>query len=120
MEFFRIKRDIPFMRHALIFNVISVITFVVAVGSLAIQGLHLGVDFTGGTVMELRYPHPAKLAPIREHVAKLGFTEAAVQNFGTASDVLIRLPVKAGLSSGARRWTCSPSTRNASRLVARI
>lgn len=99
MEFFRIRRDIPFMRYALIFNVISVLTFLVAVGSLAVQGLHLGVDFTGGTVMELKYPEPAKLAPIRDTVSKLGFADAAVQNFGTASDVLIRLPVKEGLSS---------------------
>ncbi|HZN24380.1 MAG TPA: protein translocase subunit SecF [Burkholderiales bacterium] len=99
MEFFRIKRDIPFMRYALIFNVISIVTFVIAVGALAIRGLHLGVDFTGGTVMELKYPHPANLQQIREAVARLGFTDAAVQNFGTASDVLIRLPVKAGLTS---------------------
>ena len=99
MEFFRIRRDIPFMRHALIFNVISVVTFLIAVGSLAVQGLHLGVDFTGGTVMELKYPQAAQLAPIRDTVAKLGFNDAAVQNFGTASDVLIRLPVKEGLSS---------------------
>jgi preprotein translocase subunit SecF len=99
MEFFRIQRDIPFMRYALIFNVISIITFVIAVGALSIRGLHLGVDFTGGTVMELRYPHPANLHEIREAVAKLGFTDAAVQNFGTASDVLIRLPVKQGLTS---------------------
>lgn len=99
MEFFRIKRDIPFMRYALIFNVISVITFLVAVGSLAVKGLHLGVDFTGGTVMELKYPQPARLAPIRDIVGSLGFSDAAVQNFGTASDVLIRLPVKQGLSS---------------------
>jgi preprotein translocase subunit SecF len=99
MEFFRIKRDIPFMRYALIFNVISIITFVIAVGALSIRGLHLGVDFTGGTVMELRYPQAANLHQIRETVAKLGFTDAAVQNFGTASDVLIRLPVKQGLTS---------------------
>ncbi|MGZ5143690.1 MAG: protein translocase subunit SecF, partial [Burkholderiales bacterium] len=99
MEFFRIKRDIPFMRYALIFNVISVITFLVAVGALATRGLHLGVDFTGGTVMELKYPHPANLEQIREAVSRLGFTDAAVQNFGTASDVLVRLPVKPGLTS---------------------
>jgi preprotein translocase subunit SecF len=99
MEFFRIQRDIPFMRYALIFNVISIITFVIAVGALAVRGLHLGVDFTGGTVMELRYPQPANLHQVREAVAKLGFTDAAVQNFGTASDVLIRLPVKQGLTS---------------------
>ncbi|MDB5927211.1 MAG: preprotein translocase subunit SecF [Betaproteobacteria bacterium] len=99
MEFFRIKRDIPFMRYALIFNVISVITFLVAVGALATRGLHLGVDFTGGTVMELKYPQPANLEQIREAVSRLGFTDAAVQNFGTASDVLVRLPVKPGLTS---------------------
>jgi preprotein translocase subunit SecF len=99
MEFFRIKRDIPFMRYALIFNVISIATFLVAVGSLAIRGLNLGVDFTGGTVMEVAYAQPAHLDKIRESMAKLGFTEASVQNFGTSRDVLIRLPVKQGLTS---------------------
>ena len=94
MEFFRIKRDIPFMRYALIFNVISVITFLVAVGALVTRGLHLGVDFTGGTVMELKYSHPANLQQIRDALSRLGFTDAAVQNFGTASDVLVRLPVE--------------------------
>jgi preprotein translocase subunit SecF len=99
MEFFRIKRDIPFMRHALIFNVISLITFVIAVVSLATKGLHLGVDFTGGTVMEVSYSQPADLNKIRDSMAKLGFTEASVQNFGTTRDVLIRLPVKQGVTS---------------------
>src|SRR5688572_10314490 len=99
MEFFRIKRDIPFMRYALIFNVISVITFLVAVGSLVTRGLHLGVDFTGGTVMELNYQQPPNLDRIREHMVKLGFADPSVQNFGTARDVLIRLPVKEGLTS---------------------
>jgi preprotein translocase subunit SecF len=79
--------------------VISILTFVIAVGALTFRGLHLGVDFTGGTVMELRYQQPANLHQIREAVGKLGFTDAAVQNFGTASDVLIRLPVKQGLTS---------------------
>ena len=99
MEFFRIKRDIPFMRHALIFNVVSMITFVIAVVSLSTKGLHLGVDFTGGTVMEVRYSQPADLHKIRDGMAKLGFTEASVQNFGTTRDVLIRLPVKEGVTS---------------------
>ena len=99
MEFFRIRRDIPFMRHALVFNVISLITFLVAVGSLAVRGLNLGVDFTGGTVMEVAYPQAADLGKIRESVARLGFTEASVQNFGTSRDVLIRLPLKPGVSS---------------------
>ena len=98
MEFFRIKRDIPFMRHALIFNVISLLTFLIAVGSLAIKGLHLGVDFTGGTVIEVTYPHPANLGQVRDAMAGLGFTEASVQNFGTSHDVLVRLPLKEGIA----------------------
>jgi preprotein translocase subunit SecF len=99
MEFFRIKNDIPFMRHALVFNVISIITFIIAVGSLATKGLNFGVDFTGGTVMEVHYAQAPDVNKIRDTVAKLGFTDAAVQNFGTSLDVLIRLPVKAGLTS---------------------
>lgn len=99
MEFFRIKRDIPFMRYALIFNVISLLTFLIAVVSLSTKGLHLGVDFTGGTVMEVRYSQPADLNKIRDAMAKLGFTEASVQNFGSTRDVLIRLPVKQGLTN---------------------
>ena len=99
MEWFRIKRDIPFMRHALIFNVISLVTFLIAVGSLATRGLNLGVDFTGGTVMEVAYAEAADLGKIRESMARLGFSDASVQNFGTSRDVLIRLPVKQGVSS---------------------
>ena len=99
MEFFRIKKDIPFMRHALIFNVISMITFVIAVVSLSTKGLHLGVDFTGGTVMEVSHSQSADLGKIRDAMSKLGFTEASVQNFGTTRDVLIRLPVKQGVTS---------------------
>ena len=99
MEFFRIKRDIPFMRYALIFNVISLITFLIAVVSLATKGLHLGVDFTGGTVMEVSYQQPPDLNTIRERMVKIGFSEPSVQNYGTSRDVLIRLPVKEGLTS---------------------
>jgi len=99
MEFFRIKRDIPFMRYALIFNVISLITFLVAVVSLSTKGLHLGVDFTGGTVLEVSYQQAPDLNRIRDRMVKIGFAEPSVQNFGTARDVLIRLPVKEGLTS---------------------
>ena len=99
MEFFRIKKDIPFMRHARVFNLISLVTFLVAVGSLAVQGLNLGVDFTGGTVMEVSYKQPPQLEGIRGTLVKIGLTEASVQNFGTARDVLIRLPVKEGVTS---------------------
>jgi preprotein translocase subunit SecF len=99
MEFFKIKRDIPFMRYALIFNVISFLTFLVAVGSLAIKGLNFGVDFTGGTVMEVHYEQAPDVNHIRESVAKIGFADAVVQTFGTSLDVLIRLPIKQGVSS---------------------
>jgi len=99
MEFFRIKRDIPFMRYALIFNVISLLTFLVAVGALFIKGLNFGVDFTGGTVMEVHYQQAPDVNAIREKMAKVGFADAAVQTFGTSLDVLIRLPIKTGVSS---------------------
>jgi len=99
MEFFKIRKDIPFMRHALVFNVISAVTFVLAVFFLWHKGLHLSVDFTGGTVMETRYSRPANLDKIRETIASLGFTDVSVQNFGTSQDVLIRLPLKKDLSS---------------------
>lgn len=99
MEFFRIKHDIPFMRHALVFNVISLITFILAVMFLATKGLNFGVDFTGGTVMEVNYSQTADIHKIRESLGKLGFSDASVQNFGTSRDVLIRLPVKTGITS---------------------
>jgi preprotein translocase subunit SecF len=113
MEFFRIKRDIPFMRHALIFNVISIVTFLVAVVSLSTRGLNFGVDFTGGTVMEVSYSQPADLNKVREAVARLGFTEASVQNFGSARDVLIRLPVKQGVTSAKLSETVVAELRKA-------
>jgi preprotein translocase subunit SecF len=92
MEFFRIRRDIPFMKHAIVLNAISLITFLLAVFFLVTRGLHLSVEFTGGTLVEVRYPQAANVGKIRETVEKLGFGEVQVQNFGTASDVLIRVP----------------------------
>jgi preprotein translocase subunit SecF len=94
MEFFKIRRDIPFMSHALVFNVISVITFVLAVFFLIFRGLNLGVDFTGGTLLEVHYAQSAELQEIRKAVADLGIKDASVQNFGTSQDVLVRLPAK--------------------------
>ncbi|MBC7702802.1 MAG: protein translocase subunit SecF, partial [Rhodoferax sp.] len=99
MEFFKIRRDIPFMRHALILNAVSLVTFVLAVFFLAHRGLHLSVEFTGGTVMEVAYAQPADVAKIREVIAGLGYTDIQVQNFGTARDVMIRLPSQKGVSS---------------------
>lgn len=99
MEFFRIRRDIPFMRHALLLNLISALTFALAVFFLATRGLHLSIEFTGGTVMEVAYPQAAEVERIRGTVGKLGFTDFQVQNFGTSRDVMIRLPVQKGVTS---------------------
>lgn len=99
MEFFRIRRDIPFMENALVFNVISVLTFLAAVFFLFSRGLHLSVEFTGGTVMQVSYSQPADVEAVRRTVAGLGFSDVQVQNFGTARDVLIRLPAQKGVSS---------------------
>jgi len=99
MEFFRISKDIPFMRHALVFNVISLITFVLAVFFLFSRGLHLSVEFTGGTLIEVSYSQAADLEKVRGALAKAGYTDTAVQNFGSSRDVLIRMPLKAQQSS---------------------
>src|SRR3990167_8736629 len=99
MEFFKIHRDIPFMRHALIFNVISFATFALAVFFLFSRGLHLSVEFTGGTLMEVNYTQAADVGKIRNTVAGLGFSDVQVQNFGTSRDVMIRLPAQKGVST---------------------
>ncbi len=99
MEFFRIKKDIPFMRHALVFNIISVVTFALAVFFLVTRGLHLSVEFTGGTVMEVAYSQPAQIEKVRASVSKLGYQDVLVQNFGSSRDVMIRLPLKQGVTS---------------------
>ena len=99
MEFFRIKKDIPFMSYGRLTTTISLVTFILAIFFLAHRGLNLGVDFTGGTVMEVSYPQAANLEQVRRAVDSVGLKEATVQNFGTSKDVLIRLPVKEGLTS---------------------
>lgn len=99
MEFFKIRKDIPFMKHAVAFNAISFITFVAAVFFLFSRGLHLSVEFTGGTLMEVSYSQPADLNAVRDQIAKLGFSDVQVQNFGTARDVMIRMPAVKGQSS---------------------
>lgn len=100
MEFFRIRRTIPFMRHAFILNAISIVSFLVAVGFLAVKGLHLSIEFTGGTVMEVSYPQAADLEKIRSTIEGKGWGEFQVQNFGTSRDVMIRLPLREGFTSG--------------------
>jgi preprotein translocase subunit SecF len=99
MEFFRIRRDIPFMKHALLLNAISLVTFVLAVFFLVTRGLHLSVEFTGGTVMEVAYSQTADIGKVRDKVAALGYPDVVVQNFGTSRDVMIRLPVQKGVTS---------------------
>ena len=94
MEFFRIRKDIPFMRHALKFNIISLITFLLAVFFLLTKGLHLSVEFTGGTLIEVNYQQAADLEKIRGALGKSGFSDFSVQNFGSSRDVLIRLPLR--------------------------
>jgi preprotein translocase subunit SecF len=105
MEFFRIKKDIPFMRHALILNAVSALTFVLAVFFLFHKGLHLSIEFTGGTVMEVTYSQPANIEGIRQTVEEIGFTDNQIQSFGTAQDVMIRLPAKKGISSSQQSET---------------
>jgi preprotein translocase subunit SecF len=99
MELFRIKHDIPFMSYGRLTTSISLITFLLAVFFLATKGLNFGVDFTGGTVMEVAYPQTADIGKIRGAMDTLGLTDATVQNFGSSHDVLIRLPVKKGVTS---------------------
>ena len=99
MEFFKIRKDIPFMKHALIFNAISFVTFALAVFFLFSRGLHLSVEFTGGTVMQVSYSQAADLEKIRTKVTDMGFQDVQVQNFGNSRDVMIRLPAQKGVSS---------------------
>ena len=101
MEFFRIRKDIPFMRYAPVFNIISLITFLLAVFFLVTRGLHLSVEFTGGTLVEVQYKQAADLEAIRGGLAKANFQDVTVQNFGSSRDVLIRMPLKSAQSSAA-------------------
>ncbi|MDZ4142511.1 MAG: protein translocase subunit SecF [Methylotenera sp.] len=98
MELFRIKSDIPFMSYGRLTTAISLLTFILAIFFLATRGLSFGVDFTGGTMMEVSYPQAADLTKIRQAVDSIGLKDATVQNFGTSRDVLIRLPVRTGIS----------------------
>ena len=94
MEFFRIHKTIPFMRHALVLNIVSFATFVLAVFFLFHRGLHLSVEFTGGTVMEVAYTQSADIGQVRETIGKLGYADVLVQAYGTSRDVQIRLPAR--------------------------
>jgi preprotein translocase subunit SecF len=99
MEFFKIRRDIPFMRHALAFNIVSLITFLLAVLFLSTKGLNYSVEFTGGTVMEVSYAQLADVDKIRKALDSRGYNDYSVQNFGSSRDVLVRMPLKPGQNS---------------------
>ena len=99
MEFFKIRKDIPFMRYALVLNVISLLTFLLAVFFLATNGLHYSIEFTGGTVIEIVYDHSAEIQKVRGALEKAGYADTSVQNFGSSRDVLIRMPLKQDQSS---------------------
>ena len=105
MEFFRIRRDIPFMRHALVLNAVSFITFLLAVFFIVTRGFHLSIEFTGGTVMEVNYTQAAPIEQVRTVVSGLGYTDFQVQNFGTSRDLMIRLPLTPGQSSATQSET---------------
>lgn len=99
MEFFRLKKDIPFMSYGKLTTAISLLTFVLSVFFLITRGLNLSVEFTGGTLMEVSYSTPVNIAIVRDKINNLGYPQATVQNFGTSNSVLIRLPNKRGLNS---------------------
>jgi preprotein translocase subunit SecF len=113
MELFRIKNDIPFMSYGRLTTAISLVTFILAVFFLATKGLHYGVDFTGGTVMEVNYPQAANIDSIRTAVDSIGLKDATVQNFGTSHDVLIRLPLKKDMSIAELSETVAKALQSA-------
>src|SRR5205085_497869 len=98
MEFFKIRRTIPFMRYALIFNVISLITFIAAVFFLAHRGLNFSIEFTGGTLIEVGYKEPAEVEAIRQTLERAGY-KAEVQNFGSSREVLLRMHLEKNQST---------------------
>ena len=102
MEFFKIRRTIPFMRHAKVFNIISFVTFLLAVFFLSTKGLHFSIEFTGGTVMEVQYAGAADPEKIRANLNRIGLADVTVQNFGTSRDVLIRLPLKSAAGAASQ------------------
>lgn len=120
MEFFRIKKDIPFMRHAMVFNVISIITFIAAIVFISIRGLHFSIEFTGGTVMEVSYPQAAPINQVRSVVEGLGYGDAQVQNFGTSRDLLIRLPLRGGQAAAGEEAATQASSMQSDKVMAAL
>lgn len=98
-EIYKVTRALPFMANARPWFAISVLAMVIAVGALTFRGLNLGIDFTGGTVIEVAYLEAIEVNTVREKLAAVNLGDAIVQNFGTARDVMIRIPVKEGVTS---------------------
>ena len=117
MELFRIGRTIPFMRHALVLNAISFITFILAVFFIVTRGFHLSIEVTGGTVMEVNYTQAAPIEQVRTVVSGLGYTDFQVQNFGTSRDLMIRLPLAPGQSSATQSETVMKALKAADATV---
>ena len=120
MEFFHIKKDIPFMRHALVFNVISLLTFIAAVVFLSTRGLNFSIEFTGGVVVEANYEQPANLDGVRQALVKAGVAEPHVQNFGTARDVMMRLSLKDVAAAAILNDGGKPPKLDAEKLTANV
>ncbi|MDR3427386.1 MULTISPECIES: protein translocase subunit SecF [Silvimonas] len=99
MEFFHVKRDIPFMSYGKITTAISLATFLLAVFFLVHKGLNLGVEFTGGTVVEMQYSQSVDLNSVRTKVDSLKYGDAQVQALGNTRDVMVRIPNIKGKTS---------------------
>ena len=94
MEFFKINRNIPFMSYGRYTTTISLVTFILAVFFIVTKGLNFGVDFTGGTVMEVHYAQTADLNKVRGQLTDMGLHDVLVQNFGSSHDVLLQVSLK--------------------------
>ncbi len=114
LEFFKFKKDIPFMSYGKITTSISLITFILAVFFLVSRGLHLSVEFTGGTVMQVSYSEAVDPSKVRIQLNDLGLEQATVQNLGSSRDIMIRLPNLHGTDSATLSNKVFDSIKNIS------
>jgi len=92
MEFFRIRKDIPFMNYAFAFNILSIIIISFSIYSLTTKGLNFSIEFTGGIDVQMSFTTPPEIESIRHKVEEVGYQDVPVQRFGAATEILIRLP----------------------------